>query len=227
MPRTPLAVPAGAFLIAAALASPSRLLAQGSVTLTPPDAPRWDATLFTGWYGAARSGADTWNDWTDAGFGGGSISFGWTRRLRAEVDASFAGRGSVYASAPSIVPGQPFPAARPQQRRYQDTSLSASVLFDPLENRWVHPFIGGGVGIVREDLQIESPEWIYYGRPPGGIPLPAEPTLTDVTYRVALHVVGGARFYVAERAYLRTDLRIAMAGDQPSAQFRIGVGFDF
>ena len=45
--------------------------------------------------------------------------------------------------------------------------------------------------------------------------------------RVAPHVVGGARFYVAERAYLRTDLRITVAGDQPSAQFRIGVGFDF
>ena len=226
MTRTPLAILAGALLIAAELASPARLFAQGSVTLTPPDAPRWDAAVYTGWYGAARPGAESWDDWTETGFGGGSASFGLTSYLRTEVDVSFAGRGSVYATVPSIVPGQPFPVVRTQQRLYQDTTVSASVLFDPLENRWVQPFIGAGVGIVREHLRVESPEWIYYGRPPG-VAVPAEPTLTDVTYRAVPHAVGGARFYVAESAYIRTDLRIAVAGDHQSAQWRVGVGFDF
>ena len=226
MTRTPLAILAGAFLIAAELASPARLFAQGSVTLTPPGAGRWDAAVYTGWYGAARAGAEPWDDWTEAGFGGASASYGWTRRLRTEADVSFAGRGTVYGTATSIVPGQPFPVILTQERRYQDTSVVASVLFDPLENRWVHPFIGAGIGVVREDLRIE-PEWIYSGRPPAGIPLPAQQTVNDVAYRAAPHVVGGARFYVAERAFIRTDLRIAVATDKPSAQLRVGVGFDF
>jgi opacity protein-like surface antigen len=213
--------------IAATLASPAALSAQGSVTLVPPDAPRWDAAVYTGWYGAARSGAATWDDWTQTGFGGGSASFAWTTHFRTEFDVSVSGRGRVYAPATIFIPGQPGPIVRTEERRYRDTAVAASFLYDPLENRWVQPFIGAGVGIVREHLRIDAPEWIYYGRPPGGVVVPAQPTTTDVAYRAAPHVIGGARFYVTERAFIRTDLRVAVAGDQPSAQLRIGVGFDF
>jgi opacity protein-like surface antigen len=214
-------------VVAAALASPSALFAQGSVALVPPDAPRWDAAFYTGWYGAARPGAAAWDDWTESAFGGGSASFGWTRHLRTEVEVSFSGRGRVFSPAVVFVPGQPGPIARTEERRYQDTSVAASLLYDPLENRWVQPFIGAGIGVVREHLRIESPEWIYYGRPPGGVVVPAQPTTTDVTYHAAPHVLGGARFYVTEQAFIRTDLRVAVAGDAPSALLRIGVGFEF
>jgi opacity protein-like surface antigen len=214
-------------VIAAALASPAILFAQGSVRLAPPNMPRWDAVVYTGWYGAARAGAATWDEWTEAAFGGGSASFAWTRQLRTELDASFSGRGRVYATSTVFVPGQPGPVARAEERRYRDTSVAASIIYDPLENRWVHPFIGAGVGIVREHLRIELPEWIYYGRPPGGVVVPAQPTTTAVTYRAAPHVIGGARFYVADGAFIRTDLRVAVAGDNRSATLRIGVGFDF
>src|SRR5688572_21729479 len=214
-------------VIAAVLASPAMLFAQGAVRLSPPDVPRWDAVVYTGWYGAARAGTATWDEWTEAAFGGGSASFAWTRQLRTEFDASFSGGGRVYAPATVFVPGQPGPISRTEERRYRDTTVAASVLYDPLENRWVHPFIGAGVGIVREHLRVDAPEWIYYGRPPGGVVVPAQPTTTAVAYRAAPHVIGGARLYVADGAFIRTDLRVAVAGDHPSATLRIGVGFDF
>ena len=210
-----------------ALAAPVPLFAQGSVTLVPPDAPRWDAAIYTGWYGAARPDAAEWDEWTDTGFGGGSASFAWAPLFRTELDVSFSGRGRVYAPATVFIPGQPSVITRTEERRYRDTVLAGSVIYDPLQNRWVHPFIGAGVGVVREDLRVETPEWIYYGRPPGGVVFPAQPTTTDVTYRAAPHVVGGARFYVAEGAFIRTDLRVAFAEDSPSALLRIGLGFDF
>jgi hypothetical protein len=217
----------GLLVLVAALASPAMLFGQGSVSLAPPDMPRWDAVVYTGWYGAARAGAATWDEWTEAAVGGGSTSFAWTRQLRTELDVFFSGGGRVYAPVTVFLPGQSGPITRSEERRYRDTAVAASVLYDPLENRWVHPFIGAGVSIVREHLRIDTPEWIYYGRPPGGVVVPAQPTTTDVTYRAAPHVIGGARFYVADGAFIRTDLRVAPAGDNPSATWRIGVGFDF
>jgi opacity protein-like surface antigen len=217
---------AAALAVAAVLASPHLLFAQGSVSLTPHDAPRWDVAAYTGWYGASKPDAAEWDEWLESGVGGAVASYAWTTHLRTEIDVSFAGRGRIYSQEIVTVP----PAGtivRTFPREYRDTTLAASVIYHPFTNRWVHPFVGAGVGLVREDLRIGVTEYRYYG-PFGPGVLPARPATTDVRYHAQPQVLGGAKFYVSEDAFIRADLRFgAGGGDGASAVVRIGFGVDF
>lgn len=212
--------------IATALFSPTLLQAQGSVVLTPPDTPRWDAAAYTGWYGARKPGVVTWDDWLETGAGGGLVSFAWAKQFRTELDVSFAGTGRLYSQETVTFPGPVTTIVRTFPREYHDTTVAASLIFQPFENRWVHPFIGAGLGVVREHLRVESPEYRYFG-PSGPVLLPAQRTTIDVTYHAEPHVVGGAKFYVSESAFIRTDMRFGIGPDTVSAVARIGFGFDF
>jgi hypothetical protein len=202
-----------------------------SVVLTPANSPRWEATGHVGWYGLHKPNIADWDQWLDAGAGGLSAAFYWTPHVKTEVDFSFAGRGEAYTQESLPFPGPP-PATifRLNKHQCRDAALAAALIYQPLENRWVHPFIGAGLGVVREHARIESTESRYFSGP-GPIPpitLAAPPIVTDVSHRVEPQVVGGFKFYVAERAFLRTDLRIGFSQDgASSALWRFGVGVDF
>jgi len=215
-------------VVVAVFITPGALHAQNLVTLTPPDTPRWDATVHAGWYGASKPGAPTWNDWLDAGVVGASVSYAWTRHFRTELDGSLASEGRVYSEDYVFIPGQAGPVFRTRLQEYRDSTIAASLIYAPLDNRWVQPFIGAGVGAVRERLRSEAPQWIYYGRPGSPVIVPAEPDVRDVRYRVLPHLVGGAKFYVSESAFIRGDVRFGAARDgNANALVRIGFGVDF
>jgi len=54
------------------------------------------------------------------------------------------------------------------------------------------------------------------------------PAIDNVSYSVRPVVTGGFKFYVSQRAFVRTEVRTSFSTDRPLAiQWRGGVGIDF
>jgi hypothetical protein len=106
---------------------------------------------------------------------------------------------------------------------FRRTTVAPSLAYQFFENRWVHPFLGAGIEGIREAEQLD-----VQLVPPGG-PRPSLPTReTRVRYSARPFITGGVKFYVSERAFIRTDmLSTFSSGGAESAVWRIGAGVDF
>jgi hypothetical protein len=85
--------------------------------------------------------------------------------------------------------------------------VATTLAYQFFENRWVHPFIGVGVEGVRESERLDV-ELL----PPRGIAPPPAPE-TSVTYVARPFIAGGAKFYVSERGFIRTDVLSTFSSD--------------
>ena len=87
----------------------------------------------------------------------------------------------------------------------------------------MHPFLGAGIEGIREAEQLD-----VQLVPPFG-PRPPVPTReTRVRYSAQPFITGGAKFYVSERAFIRTDMLLTLSSSgAESAVWRIGAGVDF
>jgi hypothetical protein len=200
-------------------------------TFVPESLRRWDATGFAGWRGVDKSDlAEDWNDWYDVAAFTGSVGRYLTPHVKIEVDLSTTtpGRvfGQTFVAAPSPPSSTP-PFSMPpfytlREHEFRRTTLGATLAYQFLENRWVHPFLGVGVEGVRESDQVHTQ---FY---PTGGPRPLGPLQeTHVRYSARPFVTGGFKFYVSERAFIRTDvLTTFSSGGAESGLWRIGVGVD-
>jgi hypothetical protein len=194
------------------------------VTTFVPDAQRrWDTAWLIGWRGVDKSEvAPDWNEWYDVGAFSASAGHYLTPHLKIDLDVSTTTTGRVYGQE---VFGNPGPAASYQIRSYgfRRTSVSPSLVYQFFENRWVHPFLGAGLEGIRE-----AEELFVQLLPPFG-PRPPVPTLeTRVRYSTQPLVTGGAKFYVSERAFIRTDMLLTFSSSgAESAVWRVGAGVDF
>ncbi len=219
----------GGVLLAAALLAARPAAAQDSpiVSLVAEDAARWDAAGFAGWRAGNKSDiAPDWDDWYDAASFGGSVGYYWTRHLKVELDASTTTEGGVFIQEQIPVPGQPFPVFRYGEHLFRSTSLSAGALFQFGENAWFHPFLGGGLELVRERSRLEIQQQIPCDRGCAPFPLPAD---ESISYRGLPFVTAGFKWYMTERAFVRSDIRTAFSRDDgvDAITWRIGIGADF
>ena len=201
-----------------------------AVTLTPENRARWDAAGQIGWLGVNKSElAPDWNDWYDAASFTGSAGYYWTPHLKAELDISTTTQGDIYTYEPLLVPGDSYPYPRPVQDFFRATAVSAGLAYQFFENQWFHPFIGTGVEAVAESSRRNLAQQLIPGR--GGIPpilQPAQTTEWQTAVTARPFVLGGFKWYVSERAFVRTDLRSSFSSDGwKSVVWRAGVGFDF
>jgi hypothetical protein len=194
------------------------------VTLFVPESQRlWDVTGFVGWRGVDKSAvAEDWNDWYDAAAFSATAGRYLTPHVKLEVDLSTTTTGGVFEETFVSEPGlPPFYALR--EHGFRRTTLGATLVYQFLENRWVHPFLGVGVEGVRETEQLDT-QFISPGLPRGAAPIRE----TRVRYSARPLVAGGVKFYVSERAFIRTDLLSTVSKEgAESAVWRIGVGVDF
>jgi hypothetical protein len=192
------------------------------VTTFVPDAQRrWDVAGFVGWRGVDKSDvAPGWNEWYDVGAFSTTAGRYVTPHLKIDLDVSTTTTGRVYRQE---MYGPPGPLAYYQLRSYdfRRTTVAPSLLYQFLENRWVHPFLGVGIEGIREaeglDLQVVPP---FAQRP--------QPTReTRVRYSAQPFLIGGLKFYVSERAFIRTDMLSTFSSGAESAVWRVGAGVDF
>ena len=216
---------------AAALLWPATGLAQGTggVSLTPIDLPRWDIAGDVGWLSSNKSeiGPD-WNDWYDVATGGASVGRYVTPHLRTELRLAFSGEGRVFHEERIDVPGQAFPSFRLREHHFRATTLGGSVAYQFFQNQWFHPHVAAGLEIVREADRTFAPESRLFPAP-SGVPLflPAEAGGTTVSWAVRPVVGTGFKWYVNERGFVRTDVRVSI-GDKRASHvvWTAGIGVD-
>ncbi len=220
-----------ATLAVAALTWPVIVSAQtsGGISLTPPDLPRWEVSGEAGWLSSNKSeiGQD-WNDWFDVASGGGSIGYYLTLNLKTDLRLAFSGEGSVYQEERIGIPGQTFPAFRLREHHFRTVTLGSGVTYQFFENQWFHPHVGAGLELVRESHRTFVPDWRVPSREPGAsLGIASEDSRTSISWAVRPVVSAGFKWYVNERGFIRSDVRVAL-GNGRAAQvvWAAGIGVD-
>lgn len=186
--------------------------AQTTISVLPAEPARWDVAGHTGWLGGNKSdvGAE-WDDWFDAWQGGASAGYYVTPHLKTEIQASFAGHGRVQGNELVPIPGLPYPAYRVQEHLFDTSSVGAGVSYQFRENAWFHPYVGGGVDVIRERHRIEVPQQVFPGRDPGlSVASPGKAADT-VSWDPRPFVSAGFKLYLSERAFMRSELRSSLS----------------
>lgn len=188
-----------------------------TISVSPAAPSRWDAGGSVGWFGGnEESTLNDWDDWYDAGTGSLEVGRYWGTHLKTEVSLSTSSEGETYSQT-QVPGGTTFPLYRFTRHFFQTTQLAGSAVYQFGENSWVHPFAGGGVLVNWEEERREI----------------QDPRLSPVVenYRTTVvrpFVTGGFKFYVHERAYIRTDVQAAFRPKgMEQLTWRGGVGFDF
>ena len=217
---------AAAFLAAALLITRTAAAQQPAISLTPADPARWDIAGSVGWLGADTSGAGTiGDDWYDTFAGAVSIGRYVTPHLKTEIHGGMTGEGRVYRVEELPLPGAP-PVFRAQEHYFRSATIGAGVFYQFFDNQWFHPFAGGGIEVLRERdrVEVQPP----FGPVPGRVlpPLTTPPS-PRVTYAARPFVATGFKWYVAERAFVRTGVQASFSNHGTThVVWTAGIGAD-
>lgn len=166
------------------------------------------------------------NDWHSSLFGGLSAGWHWTPNWKTEVDAGASTENDAYRTSIVIINGQQ--AFQPSRLRFSRRTVGLSHQYQFFENAWFHPHVAAGVNLTWQRRTEEFDRSVFYG--PGVFygPVPdarTEGPLTEFTARPFVSV--GMKAYLTERAFFRSDLRLAFLHGLDETFTRIGFGFDF
>lgn len=190
----------------------------GGISLLPAEPARWDVSGDVGWLSRNKSDiAPDWNDWYDVPGGGLSVGYYWTPHLKTDVRLAFSGEGRVHQEERIVIPGAPFPGFRLREHRFRTATLGAGIAYQFFENQWFHPYLGGGLEMLRE-----SHQQFAHDRNTGG-------TLDSVRVSWAARpfAAGGFKWYVNEHGFVRSDLRLSVgSGGVSHVGWTAGIGVD-
>lgn len=194
----------------------------------PGSDPAWDITgttsLLAG-HTPVPDGVGYQEDWFHVAQGGILVGRHLTRRLKIEFEAAGTNGGTQFKQRLIMIPGTPIPYPVSSEDTTSVRSLAGAVIWQFRDNEWVHPFLQAGVSADFD--RITSRTW----EPFDSInPLTRVPQLRveEATYRRVRAVLGGgAKIYVSERTFVRTDGRFIVGRDRQHIAGRIGFGVDF
>ena len=200
------------------------------VTLVPANWARWDVSGHAGRQGVHRPGfSSEWDYWYEAATYGVTAGRFLTTNIRLELDVARSAVADGYVAETVAQGGTSF--YRTQQHHFTTTAASAGAAYQAFENRWVHPFIGGGVEIMHETRRTDPSTQYLSFRDGLPVPLPGNAGLpASVAHSVTARpfAITGLKVYVAPGAFLRTDVRVSLSrAGAASAVWRAGVGVDF
>jgi len=161
-----------------------------------------------------------WDHWYDAPLVQGSAGHYWTPHLKTELEIAVSGAGTIGVEQD----------LRYREHRLRESTIGATAVYQFFDNQWVHPFVGAGLELARERDVAESLPASFERFPSPTLPLTLRlvPAIDKVSYSVRPVVTGGFKFYVSQRAFVRTEVRTSFSADRPLAiQWRGGVGIDF
>jgi hypothetical protein len=148
--------------------------------------------------------------------------------LKLELEASLTTRGSQFRERLVNVPGTTTPYSIGSEVFTQVGSVGASATYQFGRNEWVHPFVQAGVSADFDRQTVRTWEQFVYS----GGRLPPQRVVEErmdgpTTHRAIRGVIGGgAKLYVSERAFFRTDSRWTFGRDRHHWAARIGFGVD-
>lgn len=207
------------------LPSAAAAQARSSVSLGDPDPAGWDASGHISWLTVDKTGiAPEWNRWYDVASFGGSLGRFVGPHLKVEVDAATSAAAEVYVERQVSIPTQLYPIYISQPQRFRMTTVSGGAMYQFFDNRWFHPFVGAGIEAARETRTVEQ---FYYPTVAPGIVVLDAPGTTS-TWRSLPFADVGFKWFVSERAFVRSDVRTTFDRDGVNhVSWRSGVGFDF
>ena len=202
----------------------------------PARANAWDSSALTGLFlghpGRLAGTDSAFDDWYAAGMLAITAGRYLTPHLKAEAEFTISGEGTRYVQQFVQVPGAgPYPIGSEQMVR--TNGVGATLAWQFFDNQWVHPFVFGGVLLDFDRTRVHTWGQSYYRgdpRVPGNeLRIVEERTIDLGTSRRVRGVIGtGAKFYVTERTFFRTDARAALDGESRGhLSFRLGFGMDF
>jgi hypothetical protein len=221
--------------LAAAIVAAALIMAQDAgaqdtpaISLRPAEPRTWDIAGRVGWSASHKPDVGgEWDDWYDAFAGGVSVGRHLTPNLKTEIHAGATREGRIFTQSP-VSPADPFPIFRSREHYFRTTSIDAGLSYQFFENQWFHPFVGGGLQVIRERHRIEVPQQFLPPRSPGGPPLsaPAVSSPPEVAYSARPFVATGFKWYVAERAFVRTTLHVSVGRRGLTQSWTAGIGAD-
>jgi hypothetical protein len=177
----------------------------------------WDVSFVAGYLGVRPEieVPDRFGDrWYDAAQAGVTLGRYFTPHLKAEVELSTSTEGHQWINRLVTVPGASNPVPFGTERFATLRGISGALVYQFLDNRSYtpqqtifvsHPRLPSSRVVISEEIR-EGPE---------------------TTTRARLLFGGGAKFYVRQRVFVRTDGRFATDDSGRHIAFRIGVGVDF
>lgn len=194
--------------ISAVFLYPALLFAQGSL-------PKYDAAITVGSFSGRPHtaiepyGTDWWQDveWR------ASAGRMWTPHLKTELELGTTGEGSRYVMR-LVSPNQPYSA----EEFYRQNLATARVTYQFLENAWVHPYVSAGVALEAERLRVHVQDFYR---------VPAHDPPAAMSYRGAVVVGTGAKFYMSPRAFFKAGAQGTYSPKASSISFLCGIGVDF
>ena len=120
-----------------------------------------------------------------------------------------AGQGTIDGQESTPFPGSSFPYQRYREHKLRETTFGATALYQFFDNQWLHPFVGAGVELAREQHFADSlpAETVRLSTTVPSLRLPAVPAIDTVTYSVRPLVTGGFKFSGRHAAPRRTPLQ--------------------
>ena len=194
-----------------------------SVSLADPAPPGWDASGHVAWLTVDKGDiAPDWNRWYDTATFGASVGKFVGRHVKLEFDVATSTEAEVFTDQLVRLPPAGTLVSVGQSNQFRMTTMSAAASYQFFDNRWFHPVVGGGVESARETRTIGPV--LYPLVPPVTAPEPG----TTVTWRTHPFVTAGFKLYLAERAFLRSDVRTSFdSGGVAQVSWRTGIGVDF
>jgi hypothetical protein len=204
-------------------------------SLGPPSRLAWDTSVMTGLFvghPADVAPGDHFDDWYHSGTLAITAGRYLTRHLKAESEITLSREGKRYFHQIVQVPGVgAVPVAGEQMVR--TNGVSANLVWQFLDNQWVHPFVFGGAALDFDRTRVRARQQFYYRgdpRVPGNqIAVSTDRTDHLGTTKRARGIIGtGVKIYMSPRAFVRTDARVGVGGDDSGhVAFRFGFGVDF
>jgi hypothetical protein len=216
-------------VLVALLSSVQPGAAQG-VSLKPTDQKRWDFGVNVGWLGGNKTElADHWNQWYETFATTVDAGYYWTPNFKTETSVGYTTEGDVYTQEQITLPGPQAPIFFSREHSFGLTAVRLGASYQFFENSWVHPFVTGGAQIAWERHTVETPFPFISGRDPQSrFPIPELDAPPRTQFSAHPFVGAGAKFYVNERGFIRTDLSTALDGRGAThVTWRVGAGVDF
>ncbi|HUE86049.1 MAG TPA: hypothetical protein VMO26_08225 [Vicinamibacterales bacterium] len=190
--------------------------------------PAWDIAGTAGLFAGHTPVADDYgyhDDWFHVAQGGIVAGRHLTRHLKIEFEATGTTRGTQYKQRLLEVPGALYPSVVTSEEATSVRSMAGAVTWQFRDNEWVHPFVQAGVSVDFDRVIARIWDPVDHSNP---VFRRARPRVEEVTHRRPRALLGGgAKVYVSERAFVRTDGRFTVGRDRQDIVFRVGFGVDF
>jgi hypothetical protein len=192
---------------------------------TRPALPRFDVAALTGYMRADATGlpGHVYRTWDGTGLGTLALGLYWTENLKTELELGVSGDREVYGSE-LLEFDRNFSRYRYFDHSVATRSVSLTPTYQFLHNTWVHPFAGIGIDLDWERRRTESE---IRTNSPLGFSTERLPDVTDRQLRARAALATGFKAYFTRQAFVRSDVRVALAGGAETVKWRIGFGIDF